>query len=588
MGSSLRKSRERSLLIGLVLTLCLSVIIFRLLWIQTVRSEELLANAKERWVTEKILRPNRGVIYDRTREQQLAWEVDAYYFVADTIEVKNPEKTAKLLAPILQIDEETLLNKLKQKKKSVELRDGAKYKYPEEVYKKVLELREKGEITGIYGFETTPQRKYNETLAAHVLGFVNNDDEAVGGVESTYDKWLRGKPGYIEYTKSKDGYMISDEPEKNRPPEHGKDLVLSLDARIQNQVESELDKAIQAYGAKGGTAIIADPKNGEILAMASRPVFDPNQYATTYSAENRRNWAVESQFEPGSTFKIVTLAAAIEEGIFDPEKTFQSGSIRVEDRIIRDWNDVGWGTITYREGVKLSSNVAFVKLGQQLGDKKLVHYIDKFGFGDVTARYGKRTGIDLPAEERGYFFKGSLYPSELAATSFGQGISVTPIQQVAAVSAIANGGIWYQPHVMKEIWDPVKKKKIKTYTPKGHRIIQPETARQVRELMRDVVVSGTGMGADVPGYQIAGKTGTAQKPAPAGRGYLKNKYVVSFIGFAPYENPDVVIYVAIDEPSSEYGVSGGRVVAPVVRDILKKTLQIRHVQPDQRVAETIK
>ncbi|SEN08437.1 peptidoglycan D,D-transpeptidase FtsI family protein [Lihuaxuella thermophila] len=587
MGS-LRKSKERSLLIGLVLTLLLSVIILRLFWVQTVNSDEWQAEALKNWVKNEKLKPKRGTIYDRTKEQ-LAWEEDAYYFVAAPKKVKDKKKTARLLAPILGIDEKVLLQKLQQKKDSVDLRDGSKFKFPSEVYDKVMELRKKKEIEGIYGYQTT-KRKYSGNEAAHVLGFLRIDDKPAGGVESTYDKWLRGKEGYIRYIGAQNGMMITDEPEKNRPPVNGKDLVLTLDTRIQHQVELELDEAIKSYQAKGGTAIVADPKTGEILAMVSRPSFDPNNYAATIDDENRQNRAVESQFEPGSTFKIVTLAAAIEEGIFNPDATFQSGSIQVEDRTIRDWNNGrGWGTITYREGVEKSSNVAFVKLGQQLGAGRLVEYINKFGFGDITQKFGKKTGIDLPAEGRGYFFGRSPYPSELASTAFGQGISVTPIQQVAAVSAIANGGIWYKPHVMKEIWEPGLKKRIQTNQPKGRRIIRPETAKQVRELLRGVVKSGTGMQAELLGYGVAGKTGTAQKPDPNGRGYLEGKYVVSFVGFAPYDDPEVVIYVAIDEPSSEYGsVSGGEVAAPVARDILKKTLQIRAVQPSKQMAESIK
>ncbi|MBA4494253.1 peptidoglycan D,D-transpeptidase FtsI family protein [Paenactinomyces guangxiensis] len=584
----LKKSKERSLLIGLVWTLCLGVIILRLLWVQTINSDEWIAEARENWVKEEKLRPHRGKIYDRTKEEQLAWEVDAYKFGAATEEVKNPKKTAQILAPLLQIDENVLLEKLTQEKKWVELKHGTKVKYPESVYKKITDLRKKGTLTGIYSLPTS-QRKYNGVQAAHVLGYLNMDDKAIGGVESKYDKWLRGKEGYIKYVQSKDGVMLSDQPQEDRPPEHGKDLVLTLDSQIQRQVERKLDEAIKNYEATGGTAIVADPKTGEVLAMASRPTFDPHRYASTLTKENRGNKAVESQFEPGSTFKIVTLAAAIEEGIFNPNATFQSGSIRVGDQTIRDWYPGGWGTITYGEGVELSSNVAFVKLGQQLGAERLIHYIDKFGFGDITAKFGRKTGIDLPAEGNGYFFNRPPYPAELATTAFGQGISVTPIQQVAAVSAIANGGVWCQPHVMKEVWDSEQKKRIKTFKPTKHRIISQKTAKQVRERLRDVVKSGTAQEAEVPGFRVAGKTGTAQKPDPNGRGYLKDKYVVSFIGFAPYDHPDIVVYVAIDEPSSAYGnVSGGTVAAPVARDILKNALQIRQIQPNKQIVDLLK
>ncbi|MGA8943201.1 MAG: penicillin-binding transpeptidase domain-containing protein [Thermoactinomyces sp.] len=588
MGSMFRKSKQRSLLIGLVWTGCFILVIGRLFWLQAVDYNELLAAAKETWIKEDVLRPKRGTIYDRTKQQQLAWEVDAYYFVADTRQVKDPQKTARLLAPILKIDADVLAKKLSKKSDSVELRHEGKYKYSEEVLQKVTALDKKGLIDGIYAFPTF-MRQYNGTLAAHVLGFLRVDDTAVGGVEQYYDKWLRGKEGYVKYLKARNGMMVTDQPEKNRPPEPSKDLVLTIDSRIQHQLELELEEAIDNYKAKGGTAIVADPRTGEILAMASRPTFDPGNYSETLTEENARNLAVQSQFEPGSTFKIVTLAAAIEEGVFDPDATFRSGSVKAGDRVIHDWNGSGWGQISFRDGIKLSSNVAFVLLGQKLGEQKLIDYINRFGFGDITEKLGKKTGIDLPAEGRGYFFGRNLYSSELAATSFGQGISVTPIQQVASLCAIANGGIWHKPHVLDSVWETGLEKKVASYKPESRRIVKESTAKQVRELLREVVRNGTGVEAELPGYGVAGKTGTAQKPDPDGTGYLENKYIVSFTGFAPYDHPEIVVYVAIDEPSSVTGnASGGTVAAPVAREILKKSLQIRHIEPNDAFARSIK
>lgn len=581
MGSLIKKSKERSLLIGLLWLLCLVVLIFRLFWLQTFNHDELLAQAKEEWIKSEKIKPKRGSIYDRTKGQPLAWEVDAYYFVADTSKVKDVKGTANVLSPILGIDRDVLIRKLSVKDGSVELRDKGKYKYPENVYRQVVALREKGKIHGIYAFSTT-MRQYTRSTAAHLLGFVNVDGKAVGGVEQVYDKLLCGEAGYVKYLKAKNGMMISDTPDKNQPPQQGKDLVLTIDSQIQSQVDLELEEAIKNYQAKGGTAIVADPHTGEILAMASRPTFDSNSYASTLNDENRTNRAIESQFEPGSTFKIVTLAAAIEEGIFNANKTFQSGAINIAGQIIRDWNGTGWGEISFREGVKQSSNVAFVLLGKALGPKKLADYIDRFGFGKITERFGKKTGIDLPAEARGVFFGRDLYPAELAATSFGQGVSVTPIQQVAAISAVANGGKWIKPHVLKEVWEPQLKRKVKEVKPESKRIIQESTAKKARELLREVVRSGTGTKADLAGYRVAGKTGTAQKPDPTGNGYLKGKHMVSFIGFAPYDHPDLVVYVAIDEPFVEGGeASGGTVAAPVAKSILEKALPIRKVERNQ-------
>lgn len=585
--SSIRKSKERTLVLGLIATVFLTLLILRLFWLQTFASDKLMVEAQKNWIANKILRPDRGAIYERTKQQKLAWESDAYVFGAALDQIKDPKKTAKVLSPILNVPQDQIEKKLTiqptKDRKSIELRFPGKYKYSKQTFQKIKERKAQDDaLDGIYAFPTK-KRSYHSLIASHVLGFLNSEGTPVGGVERYYDNLLRGKEGDKVYKKSKDGLMVDDEPQKYSPPVHGKDLVLTIDLKIQKQVEQELEEAMKLYRAKGGTAIVADPKTGEILAMVSRPTFDPNRPSETYdSQKNGRNIAVESQFEPGSTFKIITLAAAIEEKKFKPDETFQSGSIQIEDQIIHDWNGEGWGEITYREGVELSSNVAFVKLGQKLGQKKLIHYINRFGFGDVTQRFGKKTGIDLPAENRGYFFKGPLYPTEFAAVSFGQGISVTPIQQVAAVCAIANGGILYQPHVLKEVWDPKTDKKIKTVQPKGKRIIRKETAEQVRDLLRKVVEKGTGVKADLPGFKVAGKTGTAQKPNPNGPGYLKDKYVVSFIGFAPSDHPEVVVYIALDEPENS-DATGGTVAAPLARKVLDKTMKIREINKQNQL-----
>lgn len=586
MGS-IKKSKERSFLIGLTLVICLSFITVRLLFLQTVNSDKLLTEANKTWLLDESLRPKRGTIYDRTKEQILAWETDAYVFVADTRYVKDKAKTAQLLSPILEIPKDTLYKKLSSKRVNVELKDSGKYKYPKNVCDRVTVLKKKGELDGIYSYRTT-KRQYNNYEASHLLGFVNNDDQPVGGVEKFYDRWLRGIKGRIKYVKAKNGMMLSDKPETYQPPVDGRNMVLTIDSEIQHVVEKELYNVMNACEPKGAVAIVADPKTGEILAMASRPTYDPNCYASTYTSENGANRAIGYQFEPGSTFKIATLAAAIEEGIFHPEQKFQSGAIKVDDRTIHDWKRGGWGKITYRQGVQLSSNVAFVKLGQKLGENKLIKYIDRFGFGNVTAGFGKRTGIDLPNEERGFFFNKALAPSEFASISFGQGLSVTPIQQVAAVCAVANGGTLFKPYVLKEVWDSKNKKKIESFKPQGMQIISKQTSKSTCELLRSAVEKGTGNGADVPGYRVAGKSGTAQKPDPKG-GYLRGKYIVSFVGFAPYDNPEIVVYVAIDEPFSEYGdVSGGRVAAPVAREIFRKALQIRQFRTKRVITEEVK
>ncbi|MCH5584037.1 penicillin-binding protein 2 [Shimazuella sp. AN120528] len=578
MQHSEKKNKVRSVMIGFTLMVLLSCVLIRLLWIQTFDSKELLAMAEKRWEnSNSILHAKRGSIYDRTKQEAYTWEVPGYYFVADPSQIKDVSQTAKILSPLLEIPVGVLEEKLSLKKKAVEIKYEGKGKYSPSIYSKIFALKKKGKVAGIYGYPTH-MREYNSSELAHVLGFLNSNGDAVGGVEQVYDKWLRGVDGTIKYHKAKNGMRISDGPETFKPPVNGKDLILSIDAKIQHETEDAINEAMKKYQAKGATAIVADPKTGEILSMVSRPTFDPQNIAKTFDpAKNGHNIAVESQYEPGSTFKIVTLAASINEKLFKPNATFASGSIKVGDRTFHDSNRSGWGTITYQRAVELSSNVGFIHLGQQLGAEKLSDYIRRFGFGSITEKFGKRTGIDLPAEGKGYYYNRALYPVELAASSFGQGISVTPIQQIAAISAIANNGYWVKPHVLKEVVDPRTKKEVYQYPITKHQIIEPQTATKVRQILRGVVLNGTAKAANSPDFEVAGKTGTAQIPDPKG-GYIPNEYIVSFIGFAPSSHPDVVIYVAFDRPTMNFSsMSGGAIAAPVAREILEKILPIRQV-----------
>ncbi|MDA8354410.1 MAG: penicillin-binding transpeptidase domain-containing protein [Firmicutes bacterium] len=574
-------SKKRSLLVGLLCVLLLTAVIFRLFWIQTIKASELRQRAEKSWQVNRVIEPVRGSILDRSGEVQLAGSVDKYVIAADLNRLENPQKAARQLSPLLNIPEKQLLKDLTRKDvRQVELRKKGDYKVSREVTDKIMKL----DLKGIYPIKT-PGRQYNEgKLAAHVLGFVNMAGKAVGGVEQQYDKILRGQRGEISFKKDGQGMQAPNSAEEYRPPKDGRDLVLTLDANIQYHVEKVLDEVSARYDSEGATAIVADPDSGEILAMASRPTFNPAQYSATYEAgKNNINRAIRTQYEPGSTFKIVTVAAAIEEGVFDADAKFPSGSIRVGGRVLRDWNEQGWGEITYAKGVYLSSNVAFVRLAQELGADVLTRYIDRFGFGRITESHGRQTGIDLPLEENGVFYNHApLHPTELATAAFGQGIAVTPIQQVMAVSAIANGGTLYRPYVVKEIRDPRNGKTLKQKKPEEIRkeVVSEETARQVRKLLRGVVTKGTGSKADVAGYRVAGKTGTAQKPKEDGSGYATGKYVASFIGFAPADDPEVVVYVALDEP--EGSTHGGTVAAPAAGEIIAKTLREMEVPKSEQ------
>ncbi|SDW05749.1 stage V sporulation protein D (sporulation-specific penicillin-binding protein)/penicillin-binding protein 2B [Marininema mesophilum] len=566
MNPTKKQRKIRSLFVGMGCVLLLAAVVFRLFWLQTVDASFLRERAQHIWEKKEVIKPKRGAIVDRNGNE-LVQEVKMYYIAADLKLIKSKRKTAEKLSPLLGIPEDDIYEKLNRKKvNQVELRKKGNYKISQKKRNKVMDL----DLPGIYAIQTTGRKYIEGDLAAHVLGFVNMEGQPVGGLEQKYNRTLTGSPGKMSFAKDAKGYRVPNQAEKFRPADPGKNLTLTLDREIQQLMENQLDQVMARYQAKGATAIAADPKTGAILAMASRPNFDPNRFGDTWDSDTNTNIAVSSQFEPGSTFKIVTLAAAIEEKKFDEQKKFPSGYTEVEGRKLRDWNNVGWGKISFAEGINLSSNVAFIELGKQLGGDRLSRYIDRFGFGRITDRVGRPTGIDLPYEAKGIFYGYQpLRKLELATTAFGQGISVTPIQQVMAVSAVANGGKLYRPYIVDHIQDPVTGKKIKKINPFAVRkhVISPSSAAKVRKLLRDVVVKGTGKEADAPGYDIAGKTGTAQKVAQGGKGYDPDDYIVSFTGFAPANNPRVVVYVAVDEPQGDK--HGGTVAAPAAREIIK-------------------
>ncbi|SFS49917.1 PASTA domain-containing penicillin-binding protein [Marininema halotolerans] len=564
-----KQSKLRSLFVGITCILLLTTVIFRLFWLQTVDASFLRDRAQHIWEKKEIIQPKRGAIVDRNGNE-LVQEVTEYYIAADLKQVKNKRETAERLSPLLDIPVNELLAKLNRKASQVELRKKGNYKISQKKRNQVMDLG----LSGIYAIQTTGRKYIEGDLAAHVLGFVNVEGKPVGGLEQKYNQTLTGIPGKMTFAKDARGNRLPNQTDDFRPAEQGKNLYLTLDREIQHQVENQLDQVMARYQAKGATAIVADPKTGAILAMANRPDFDPNHFAETWEPDvNGTNIAVSSQFEPGSTFKIVTLGAAVQEKLFDANQTFQSGSIEVAGRKIRDWNDVGWGEISFAKGINLSSNVAFVKLGQELGEERMTRYIDRFGFGPITDRTGRPTGIDLPSEAKGLFYGYEpLHKLELATTAFGQGIAVTPIQQVMAVSAVANGGTLYRPYVVDHTQNAVTgkvEKKTKPLAVRKH-VISSSSAAKVRQLLRDVVLHGTGKEADSPGYDIAGKTGTAQKINENGSGYDPDDYIVSFMGFAPAKNPRVVVYVAVDEPQGDK--HGGTVAAPAAREMIKYTI----------------
>ena len=578
------------------MTLLFVGLLVRVYWVQVVNAEFWADQARKTWIASDTISQERGVIRDRTGrvlvDDTTAYTVAIGPDVLDKLEKEFPTLgiTGRIVAELHDVlgkpvqDLRRLVAKRNDKGElyqQVEVRNEG-WKVDREVYETLSAFRERlRELTGrkdvgLYFLEERKRFFPNGSLAAHVLGYESKEGQGIGGILQRYYEELEGKPGRIVYQRDGTRTRLPGGEVEVQQAVNGLNITLTIDRDIQYFIEEALKEAYDKYLPAGAAAIAMDPKTGEILGMASLPTFDPNRYWEADPAAFRNN-AIQALYEPGSTFKIVTLAGAVEEGLFDPEETYKSGSIRVANYTIRDHNNgAGWGEITYLEGLKRSSNVAFVKLGyEKLGPDKLLEYISKFGFG-------WRTGIELPAEEAGAVTIRKQYATEVATAAFGQGrLQVTAIQQLSAVAAIANGGKLMKPYLVKSVTDPQTGETVHTEPMVVRQIISPESSRLVGEYLEQVVSDrqiGTGRNAFIPGYRVAGKTGTAQKVVDGK--YAEGKYIVSFIGYAPVEDPRIVLYVVIDEPQDEMA-GGGSVAAPVWKRIMEQALQHLGIFPEE-------
>jgi len=592
----------RMLLLAFLTILIFSGLTVRLWWIQTVEAAWIMSEAKEQWDWNKKLKPKRGAILDRNGEV-LAYEGKAYTVNAimkprNDLEakrigdnyVKDPYATATKLSPILNVPVDKLLQSLTNPNSLyVELGRAGK-KITEEQKKQILDLQypllpngqrsEVNQLPGIFLTETTRRFYPNNRFASHVLGYLTYEDEAKMGIELQLDKELRGEMGELQVLTDAAGYQLPDGENKYKPAKDGMNVYLTIDQQIQDYVEQAMDKTEQEFKPKKMTVIVTEPNTGEVLAMANRPQFNPNTY---WDIENFTNHAVSSMFEPGSTFKIITLAAAIEQGLFNANETYMSGSYRkIPGPPIKDHNGgQGWGKITFLEGVQRSSNVAFVILGyERLKLELLKKYFDKFGMG-------MKTNIELPYEKRGILdnLTNPRSQRDVAVTTFGQGVAVTAIQQVAAVGAIANGGELLKPHIVKELRDPHTGAVVKRNGREVvQRVVSEQTAKQVRDILETVVTAeaGTGKAYQIEGYRVAGKTGTAQKYDEKTGKIMEGHYIVSFIGFAPKDNPRLLVYVVVDDPQTDLDSTmlGRKVVAPIFNSVMERSLQYLQQTPE--------
>jgi cell division protein FtsI (penicillin-binding protein 3) len=554
--------KVRIILITCLLFFCFVLVVGRMFQLQVLKKEQLYKLAAQQQHVQIPLVPKRGVIYDR-KENELAVSIEVDSVYADPKKVVDVEKTSKDLASILKIDRDELKQKLKSRKSF----EWIERKIPPKEASDIKTLR----LPGIYLLKENRRFYPNAQLAAHVIGFVGLDSKGLEGVEFQYDALLNGKNHVWMMSRDALGreLVMGDPPLEKE--DHYRNVVLTVDKNIQYVAETELSRAVQKWGAKGGTAIAMEPQTGKILAMASCPLFNPNQFYQ-YRAKSWRNRAVSDAFEPGSLFKAFLAAAALEERVVRPSDSFycENGSYKVYDRTIHDNSKHGW--LTFQQIIKFSSNIGASKVGEKMGKERFYRYICAFGFGE-------KTRIGLPGEGKGIVHHPRYWPPVVLDTiSFGQGISVTGIQLVTALSAIANGGMLMKPYIVERITSE-KGEIVQSFQPETVRkVISEETAKKVTALLKATTEKGgTGEGAVPAGYEIAGKTGTAQKVESLFGEYSEDRLNCGFMGFAPAEDPKIVLLVIIDEPQG--ATTGGVVAAPVFKAILEKVLPYLNAHP---------
>lgn len=552
---------EKKTKIKIYLVLILFVIGFGVVWekiynIQILQHGKFLNLSNRQYYRTLSPMPVRGTIYDRTgRELAVSVEADSVY--ANPLELDDPYKTANIISQTLKVDSSRLIREFNKERGFIWIKRKIT---PDEA-----EAVESLNIKGI-GFLKEGKRFYpKKDLAGRMIGFVGIDNHGLSGVEHSYDEQLMINPDRIVIEKDAFGRSINFADDYEKSIGKGYDLKLTIDEVIQYITEKELAGQVSKYRARGGTAIVMDPYTGEILAMADQPQFNPNSFSQ-YKERDWRNRGVTDSFEPGSTFKLILTAAAIEEKIANQNDIFfcENGEYEIGGTVIHEAKDHKYKLLTLKEIVGKSSNIGAIKVAQRLGAKNFYDYILKFGIGS-------KTNINLPGESAGKVRDIKEWSGvSLASISFGQEVSVTPIQLITAISAIANGGILMKPYAIKAVekdgtaTDEFKPEVVR-------RVISEKTSRELSEILEYTVRYGTGQKAILEGYDVAGKTGTAQKASPDKKGYSEDKFISSFIGYVPSRNPRIAILVIIDEP--EGMAWGGEVAAPVFREIARQSLR---------------
>jgi cell division protein FtsI (penicillin-binding protein 3) len=552
--------KGRLAMISIFLTVLGLVLVGRLVQLQIIQHDRLAAQSDKQYLRTVEITSGRGNIYDRNRNQ-LATNIRVESVYADPKSVTDKNNTARILATALKLNPSAVLKKLKSDRHFVWI----KRKGEMNAVEKLKQL----DLAGV-GFIAEAKRYYpKRKLAASTLGFVGLDNQGLAGVEHFHQAILKGNPQRSVLEKDARGRFLWTAAYAQEINKGKRDIVLALDEVIQFIAERELKKQVHEYQAKSGLAIVMDPFTGAIYALASAPEFNPNNYSA-YPRDFWRNDAVASAYEPGSIFKPIVAAATLEEGLTGPDDIFfcENGSFRIGKSRIGEADNHQFGWLTLRNIIAKSSNIGAIKVAQKLGKNRFYDYMQKFGFGN-------KLGVDLPGEASGSLQNLPQWSGlSLASMSFGHEVAVTPIQMVSAIAAIANGGTLIRPRMTQSI---LKNGAVeKTFEPEVMRsVLSEETSRQMINILKSVVKTGTGGKAAIPGFEVAGKTGTAQKIDPATQSYSKTKYLASFIGFVPADAPRLVILVMIDEPQKSYW--GGEVAAPVFQKIARKTLRYLHI-----------
>jgi cell division protein FtsI/penicillin-binding protein 2 len=547
---------RRIRLLFVLLALALAGSLARAVWLQGVMAQPLSSLAAKQQRQTLELPARRGTIFDRNGVP-LALGEQATTVYADPTQIRNARLVALAAEKALGLDAETIFPQLKDTSSAfVYLKrkaDSAK-----------AELLRKRKLPGV-GFYTEERRRYPQgAVGAQVLGFAGQDNKGLAGIELELDDVLRGRPGRETVIRDPFGRVVdvlSETAERQ-----GRDVFLTLDHRIQAKTEDVLRSTVRQWGAKSATAVVLDPSSGEIYAMATAPTFDANRFAEA-SPDTQRNRTASDTYEPGSTFKLIPVAGALSEGLVTPHSAFTlPTSIQVADRVIHEHEPRPTVRMTVADIVAQSSNVGAITLAQKLGSKRLSSWVDRFGFGS-------KTGLDFPGETSGIVPPLERWSgSTIGTLPIGHGIAVTPVQMAAAYAAVANDGVWLQPHLVEHVGG-----RASAHVDR-RRILRHDVAAQLATMLTGVVAEGgTGLAAAVPGYHVAGKTGTAAKPLPDGSGYSTSRYVASFVGFVPATRPRLVILVTVDEPST---IWGGVVAAPAFQALAQFALQYLEVPPD--------